>query len=170
MIKKIAALHVTEDGDYAAVWVNYDKLSDYAEVEDCCLFKAEVLPVVCAGLNARGRWIPIAWEKKAKAVSDELLDMGCNMLYDPIDESGMQLEVNNRALEERLRTRRLKVKSRLGEWKHEYKQFSREGGEVPVKGFPLMTATRHAVSQLEYAKRQATHRKSRVNYPAFNPL
>ena len=162
--RRIAGVHVQEDGTVAAVWVALDKDTDCVHLYDCAKFSREVLAVIGEGLNARGRWIPIAWEKSAKDMADKLLDRGCNMLPEPSTDTDAMAEVVSRDVWERMRTDRFKVDKRLAEWLDEYRTFYREDSQVPKTGHPLMSATRHAISQLEYARRQMKGKKT-VNYP-----
>lgn len=162
---RIAGLHVQDEGQIAAVWLAHDKTADVLHCYDCAIFKREVMAVIGEGLNARGRWIPIAWEKTAKEVADKLLDRGCSMLPEAEKETQPLIEVISRDIWERMRTGRFKVDKRLAEWLDESRQFYREDAQIPSKGFPFMSATRHAVAQLDYAKRQATKRTTHGNYP-----
>lgn len=164
--KRIAGIHMDKEGLIGAVWLAHDTSIDKIYIYDACLFRSEIPVVIAEGLNARGRWIPIAWPKKAKDLSKELLDRGCNMLYDPVEDSLELAEVHSRQIEERLRTKRLQAEKRLSEWLDEYKSFYKTDSKVPTDGHPLMSATRHAVSQLNYAKKQAQpNAKKQVNYP-----
>jgi len=156
--KRIAGISCQEDGTIGAVWIAHNKDTDSIHLYDACIFRREVLAVISEGLNCRGRWIPIAWTDKDKDMSDKLLEKGCNMLYDPYKDNQTVSEVISRDIWERMRTGRFKVDKRLSEWLEEYKTYYRDESKVP-KGFPLMSATRHAVSQLEYAKRQTPARK-----------
>lgn len=163
--RRIAAIHCQDEGEIAAVWLAHDKAADGVHLYDCAIFRREVLAVIAEGLNARGRWIPVAWEAGAKPIADKLLERGCNMLPDPLKETPAMAEVVSRDIWERMRTGRFKVEARLAEWLDEYKSFYRNETQVPLKSHPLMSATRHGVASLEWARRQ--HRKGRkpVNYP-----
>ena len=157
--KRVAGLHIQEQGQIGAVWIAHDKETDTVHLYDACVFKKDVWPVICEGINARGRWIPIAWSDKD--MSKEMLNKGCRMLYDPEPDSA---EMISREIEERMRSERFKVDKRLGEWLEEYKTYFQSGSKIP-QGFPLMTATRLAVANLKRAKRLQSRRKSKINYP-----
>lgn len=163
--RRIAGIQVMDEGDIGAVWLAHDKMSDTVHVYDCCVFRREVFAVIAEGLNCRGRWVPIAWESKAKDMADKLLSRGCRMLPEPIKDSQTVAEVSSRDILERMKTGRLKVDKRLGEWLDEYKKFYRQDAQVPMSGSPLMAATRHAVSQLPYARRQAKAGRKIGNFP-----
>ena len=159
--KRICGLHVQDNADMATVWLAYDKTTDVVHMYDACVFKAELPVVVAEGLNARGRWIPISWNNDGKEMAESLLDRGCSTLRDGVTDSDAMAEVVSRDIQERQRTGRFKVDKRLGEWLDEYKTFFRQGGKVPRDGYPLMSATRHAMESIAYAKRQSSKKKQR---------
>lgn len=163
--RRIAGMHVSKNGDIALAWVALDPVADQVHLYDCCTFKREVLVVIAEGINCRGRWVPVAYEKSGEAVAEELLDKGCRMLPEPIVETEAMAEVFSRDIWERMRTNRFKVNKRLGDWLDEYKRFFREDGDVPTEGFPLMSATRHAISQLNFARRRKKAGATHKNYP-----
>lgn len=158
--KRICGIHMQEQGEIGAVWLAHDKTTDIVHLYDACKFRNEVWPVICEGFNARGRWIPVAWAQEE--VSSELSKRGVKTLYEPIKDIP---EMVSRDIQERMRTGRFKVDKRLGEWLEEFKTFFKEDSKVPVSGFPLMTATRVAMSDLKKAKRQAAPKKRQANYP-----
>lgn len=161
--RRIAGVEVEDDGTIVAVWLGHDKVSDVVTLYDCCRFNAEVLAVISEGLNARGRWIPIAWSAADEDFSEKLLDRGCNMLYDGLKETPQMAEMSSRDIEERMRTGRFKVERRLAEWLTEFELFGKEGGKIPTSGYPLMAATRYAITQLDCAKRLQQPRKTKSN-------
>jgi hypothetical protein len=163
--RRIAGIQPQDDGTIGAAWLAHDRETDTVHVYDACLFRREVLAVVMEGLNARGRWIPIAWPKAAKTLSDQLLERGCNMLYEPVDDSQAMAETANLEVWERMRSHRLKAEQRLGEWREEFRTYQRQDGKVPLDTHPLMAATRHAAMNLDYGRRQSTARSNQRNYP-----
>ncbi len=162
--KRIAGMHVQEDGEMAIVWLAHDKLSDVVHLYDSCAFKNEVPVVIAEGLNARGRWIPIAWEKSAKNMADSFLERGCKMLPEPSNDSDQLAEVLSREIQERMRTGRFKVDKRLKDWIDEFDSFEKIEGKVPRGNSPFMSATRHAIAQLKSAKK-LQNRSTTLNYP-----
>lgn len=150
--RRIAGLYVKDDGLMAAVWIAHDGESDITHLYDCCSFGREVVAVITDGLNARGRWVPIAWEKSAKEISDELYKRGCNMLKDPVLDSDAFAEITTREILIRIRTGRFKVNDRLQDWLEELKTYNRSDSKVPRESHPLMTATRLAIAGLKNAK------------------
>lgn len=161
--RRIAGIEVEEDGKVAAIWIGHDKLSDVVTLYDACKFNAEVLAVISEGLNARGRWIPIAWNVTSKDFSDKIMERGCNVLFEGLKESPQMAEIASRDIEERMRTGRFKVDRRLAEWLSEFELFSKQGGKIPVSGYPLMAATRYAIGQLDLAKKLQSPRKLKTN-------
>lgn len=148
--KRIAGIDSQEDGTIGAVWLAHDTTSDYLHIYDSCVFKREVWAVIAEGMNARGRMIPIAWKKKDKDMSDTLKEKGCRVIFEPTKDTDE--EVLSREIWERMRTGRLTVDKRLGDWRGEFQTFRRDKNKIP-EGFPLMAATRHAIAMLRYAKR-----------------
>src|SRR5690606_21775783 len=122
---RIAGLHTTDSGEIAMTWLALDRDSDVVHLYDACVFRREVLAVVCEGINARGRWIPVAWEKNAKALADELLSRGVNMTVEPAIDDDPMSEIISRTIWERMRSSRFRVNRRLGEWLDEFKSFQR---------------------------------------------
>lgn len=165
--KRIAGIHIQDEGEIAAVWFAHEAEVDRVHLYDCCVFRREVIAVVAEGLNCRGRWIPIAWPEGSKDITDKLLERGCNMLYDASKDTEAMAEVISRDIWERMRTDRFKVEERMAEWLDEYRSFYRQDSQVPKTAHPLMSATRHAIAQLQYAKKQSTQR-SQINYPRIS--
>jgi hypothetical protein len=163
--KRIAAVHCPDEGEIAAVWLAHDGDANVVHLYDCALFKAEVLAVTAEGLNARGRWIPIAWEHGAKPIADELLKRGCRMQAEPVKETPAMAEVTSREIQALMRTGRFRVDKRLAEWLDEYRSFYRQDAQVPRTSYPLMSATRLAVADLQYARAQAPAGVNRAAYP-----
>lgn len=168
--RRVAAIHLEEDGVMGAVWLAYDKEVDVVHVYDTCVFRdqARLWPVIEDGLNARGRWIPIAWHQSAKEVADKLLDRGCNILPEPAAESQAMAEVDNTEIFGRMNTDRIKVEKRLGDWLDELDRFQKKEGKIQVEDFPLMSATRHAINNLQYAKRKMPRQLQQRNYPVLS--
>lgn len=150
---RIAGVHVENQGEMAIVWLAHDKVSDCVHLYDCAVFRREVLAVIAEGINARGRWIPLAWEKDAEEAVKKLKERGCKAIADGYKDTPAVSEVTSRDIWERMRTGRFKVDKRNAEWLDEYRNFYREDGQVPKDSFPLMSATRHAMSVLKKARR-----------------
>lgn len=158
-LKRIAGMHVCDNGDHAFVWLGHDSTVDQITVYDSCIFKSEVAIVIAEGVNARGRWIPVAWSNKVQA--DALLDRGCKMLVDGVDDSNAMAEMLSRDMWERMRSKRFKIDKRLMDWIEESKSFQKEKNKIPTDSHPLMAATRNAIAQIKSARRlqQPSRRK-----------
>ncbi|MEQ8504595.1 MAG: hypothetical protein RIB80_04665 [Rhodospirillales bacterium] len=163
--RRICGLHMTDDGDLAAVWLAHDRDVDAAHLYDCCVFRREVMAVIAEGINCRGRYMPVAWERGMKATADQLLERGVNVLPELYVEDDSMAEVMSGDVSERMRTGRFKVERRLQEWLDEFRGFSRRDGKIPRDTFPLMAATRCAVAQVKYAKPAARARRQTLNHP-----
>lgn len=146
---RIAGIHVEPDGTLAAVWLAHNRDNDEALVYDTAVFRSETLMRIGEALNNRGRWIPIGWANKD--VADALLDQyGCNMVPEGCKDDEALVEILSRHVWERLRAKRLRADRRLTDWAAEYKQLSEDEAAMG----PLMTATRYALENLEYARAQ----------------
>lgn len=162
---RIAAICAPDTGELGTVWMAYERDTDAVHLYDACMFRQEVLAVIAEGLNARGRRIPVAWEKKSKAIADELLKRGVNMTVDSCDDTDGMAEVVSRTIWERLRTGRFRVEKRLSEWFTEADGFDRADGKVPRAGFPLMTATRFALQMLDRGRSMEAPVSRKALYP-----
>lgn len=160
---RICGMHVQPNGNVGCVWMAHDKDRDLVHVFDACIFRSEVLAVIAEGLNARGRYVPVAWAHKEFSAS--LLDRGVNMLPESVEASQASAEVATQELIERMRTHRFKVERRLQVWVDEYQSFERENQQVPTDTHPLMSATRYAVQCLPYARRVRAKSAARQMFP-----
>lgn len=152
--KRIAGMHVTNDGNTAVVWFSVDSQIGDVFVYDTALFKREVPVVIADSLNARGRNIPVAWSNKA--IADQLREKGCRMLWDACDESNVVAEVTTKEIWEKIRTKRFRVDKRLGDMIQEMTSLERVDGKIPVDTYPLMAAARNAMQMIKYARRHQT--------------
>lgn len=151
--KRIAGVQLEDNGTSGAIWLARSPERDVIYVYDSCRFDAVVMAVIAEGLNARGRWIPIAWEKSGGAFSRQLLDRGCNIIPEAAEDSDSMAEVISREILERMQTGRFKIDDRLSEWWGEFDGFKRnKDGTLPRKTHPLMSATRLAMSSFVCAR------------------
>ena len=160
--KRVCGMHVEQNGNISLVWLAHDTEADVIHLYDTASFKREVLAVIAEGINARGRYIPVAWNNEKMA--EELLQRGCRMEIDKADDSDEMAEVLTRDIWERMRTDRWKVDKRLSDWLSEFRTFNREADMVPRETHPLMAATRHAMSCLQFARSPYASRKATKNY------
>lgn len=163
--RRIAGIHLQDDGTLAAVWLAQDPLADVTHLYDCAIFRIEIPVVIAEGLGARGRWIPIAWHKDAEEFSKELLNRGLNMLPEPCADSQAVAEIRSRDILQRMKTSRFRVDASAAEWLNEVRTFNREESKIPIEGYPLMAATRHAIEQLAYARPQSYGGSKKPNHP-----
>lgn len=163
--RRIAGVHLEEDGTAGAVFLAHDTVSSVVHCYDAALFRAEVPAVISEGIAARGRWIPIAWRKPDKEFAESLRSAGLNLLPEPVADNQAVAEVISREIWQRLRAGRFRVDKRVFEWLNEYRSFNREESKVPMNGFPLMSATRYAIEHLAYAKAQSHSVMKGAQYP-----
>lgn len=160
--KGIAGMHVSKTGEIAVVWLSLDQVVDDVTVVDAALFKSEVPIVIAESINARGRWIPIAWNHEEMMQS--LLDRGCRMLPEKTSDSEEMAEIVSRDIWERMRTQRMHFNKRLKNWIEEAISLERNNNKIPKDSHPLMAATRLAISELRYARRNEPVKKHKKNF------
>ena len=166
--RRIGAFHLESDGTLGAVWLAHDFASNVVYCYDAAIFRPEVPAVINEAIAARGRHIPLAWRKKDKELADRLLESGMNVLPDhSTDDPGM-IEMISREIWQKMRTSQFRVDERVGEWLKEYRMFYKDGFNVPDKGFPLMSATRHAVEKLDWAEAELSPHRTMNNFPKMN--
>jgi hypothetical protein len=100
--------------------------------------------------------IPIAWEQSAEPFASRLLDLDCAMLREELAylETPEVARRITMEIEERMREdEKFVVLASNSAWLEEHKRFGLDNdGQIPLTGFPLMSATRHAFSQLDRAR------------------
>ncbi|GAG27389.1 unnamed protein product, partial [marine sediment metagenome] len=163
--RRIGAFHLEDDGTVGAVWLAHDMQSSVVHCYDAAKFSREVAAVIAQGIGARGRHYPFAWRKQDKAFAEKLEEAGINILPDPSHDDPKMAEVISREIWQRLRSSQLRVDKRVGDWLEEYRQYFRDESNVPTKGFPLMSATRHAIEMLDYAEAERSYSQTKN----FNP-
>lgn len=163
--KRIAGMHVDDDGTVGVVWLAHDQDSNTVHVYDAAVFRVEVRAVIAEGIGARGRHYPLAYRQKDQAFADDLLDAGINVIPEACADNQAMAEVLSREIWQKLRTGQFRVERRVGDWLKEYQRYDRDESQVPTKGFPLMSATRHAIEMLPYAKPEKAPGSNKRNYP-----
>lgn len=163
--KRIAGIHVENEGEIGAVWIAHDTIADVTHLYDAAIFKREVIAVIGEGIAARGRWIPLAWHKDGEEFADKLKERGINVLHEPSADKQSVAEVLSREIWQRMRTGRFRVERSVAEWLEQYKAFYRAETKIPLEGYPLMSATRHAIEMLGYARPERMPGSQRLNYP-----
>jgi hypothetical protein len=120
--------------------------------------------------NAKGSTrlygIPIAWDTSAITFAERLRELDCAMIRE--EDAGLEDEAVARRLvmdmDERMRLKTFDVMPGNTDWLEEHKRFGFVDGQVPLKGFPLMSATRHAFAHMNRAK-TAGDKPQPIKYP-----
>lgn len=163
--KRIAGMHVDDDGSVGVVWLAHDEPNTTVHVYDAAIFRLEVRAVIAEGIGARGRHFPLAWRQKDKAFADDLQDAGINVIPEACVDNQAMAEVLSREIWQKLRTGQFRVERRVGDWLKEYRRYDRDETQVPTSGFPLMSATRHGIEMLPYAKPERVPGDKQPNHP-----
>lgn len=155
----------------AAVWLAWDRDADIVYVYDCYAQSKTLIPVHAAAINARGRWIPVAWPHDGYQVKDAMQGeqlaqqyraQGVNMLpehaqFEPAGDhdrpqSVVSVEAGIQEMSTRFQTGRLRVFSHLAEWFAEYRLYRRDKGLLVKLLDDRLCATRYALMMLRYAE------------------
>lgn len=166
--KRICGLHVDEDGTVGCVWMALDSTTSVVTLYDCAKFDREVLAVIGQGISGRGKWIPLAFRKEDEPFAKDLRDnYGVNVLPDPCEDSQAMAEVLSRTIWQKLRSSQLRVERVAAEWLEERRKFNRDNQKIPLVGYPLMAATRHAIEMISFARPQSMPGSQRKNHPGI---
>lgn len=153
---RIAGMHADVSGEIGAVWLAHDRNSDRVYLYDSALFRREVFAVIADRFKGKGgatAWIPIAWEQSAEEVVNKLKERGCRPLPEGYKDSPAMAEATSREIWERMRAETFAPASHNTHWFEEIDRFKYHDKKVPLDGFPLMSATRHAIGQIKSARR-----------------
>lgn len=168
---RLCSLHISEDGQIAAVWVAWDKDTDSMRVYDCIPSQMKVLAIHADAIKKRGKWIPTVWNLEGKEIANMLLEHDCKILPETLmkKDTDMIAESLSQDIWQRMETGRFKVADHIEDWWQEFEEFSREEMKIP-KDYPLMNATRHAIPHLRLGKSYKSHldRKYKANYPEIS--
>lgn len=149
---RICGLHVEEDGTVGVVWLGHDRTTSVIHCYDCALLKSEPLAMISSCIGSRGRKIPLAWRKQDEPFAKKLELDGIDVLPDPCHDNQSWAEVITREIWQKLRTSQFVLEENFGELRNEYELFNWNDSQVPMQGFPLMAATRHAIEKLDWAR------------------
>lgn len=128
----------------------HDKVTDRIFVYDTVLFERQVFAVIAERL---GKVIPISWENEGEEITKKLKERGCKVLLEGYRETPALAEVIAREIWGMIEGRKFLVGDHNKQWFDERERFWLSGDEqVPLEGFPLMSATRHAIINLKKAK------------------
>lgn len=158
---RICGLDFGYDHPTAAVWIAWDKDADVVHVYDCYRLREQTPVVHAAAINARGKWIPVAWphdglqHDKGSGVilASQYREQGANLLPDKAEwpEGGNGVEAGVLQMLDRMKTGRLKVSAHLNDWWEEFRLYHRKDGQIVKEGDDLMAATRYAIMMLRSA-------------------
>lgn len=170
--RRIAGVHVEEDGTVGCVWLAHDTLRSVVWCYDSAKFEREVLAVIGQSISNRGRWIPLAWRKDDKPFADKLLyEAGVSgVLPEPAEDSQAMAEALSREVWQRMRASQFVVDEPIKNWLEEAGTFYHEDSKVPREGFPLMSATRHAIQSLAFARPEHMSGSKRPNHPQIRVI
>lgn len=168
--KRIAGMHMEDDGTLGVVWMAHDEVTSVIHIYDCALFKETMTPIIVNGMTARGRYIPVAWRKQDRSMAQELLDNGgIDTLPEPCEDNASDIARSLDLLKQDLQASRLRVDRRVTQWLNEYRMLAKDGmGKMPEKGYPLISATRHALRNLDWAVAERDSFPSQANYPKLS--
>ena len=160
----IVGLHVENYGDVALVWIGVDwedskRESGRVTLCDSFVFPRETpLAVIADGIKKRGEWKPIAWRNDDEEFIELLKDHGCTRLSG-YDETQAVCEATVRQFLAQLEAGTFLVRPNNQAWENEYNNLALKDGVIPMTGYPLLGATRHALKQLRYAREWKPRRK-----------
>lgn len=166
---RICGLDFGWDHPTAAVWIAWDRDNDTVHIYDCYRVR-EATPMTHAmAVNARGKWIPVAWphdglqhdKGSGDALADQYRKHGVNMLKDrathppqkgePEGSGGNGVEAGLMDMLDRMQTGRFKVAKHLQDWWEEFRLYHREDGKIVKECDDLMSATRYGLMMLRMA-------------------
>ena len=150
---RIIGLHSDLSGKIAAVWIAHDVTTDRIFLYDAVIFQRQVFAVIAERLQGKSKDIPIAWEQSAEEIMKKLKDRGCKPLLEGYKETPALAEVIAREIWGLMESSKFQVGDHNKNWFDERERFWLNEEKVPLEGFPLMSATRHAIINLKKAKR-----------------
>jgi phage terminase large subunit-like protein len=175
---RIAGLDFGWDHPTAAVWLAWDRDADIVHVTDAYRVREETPLVHAAALNARGKWIPVAWpadglqhDKGSGApLAEQYRGHGVSMLHQhaQFPDGSTGFEAGLAEMLDRMKTGRLKVAAHLTEWWQEFRLYHRKDGRVVKEQDDLLSATRYALMMLRFARTEPKPGKGfgrRIVYP-----
>ncbi len=182
---RICGMDFGWDHPTAAVWIAWDRDNDVVHIYDAYRVR-EATPMIHAlAINARGKWIPVAWPHDGEqhdkgsgvALANQYRKLQVNMLKDKAThapdksagekegQGGNSVEAGLMMMLDRMQTGRLKVAKHLADWWEEYRLYHREDGKIVKLQDDLMSATRYGLMMLRHAKLPTTERTSTLPPP-----
>ena len=183
---RIAAIDFGWGHPTAVVWLAWDKDTDTVHLYDAYRVK-EATPVIhAASINAKGKWIPVAWphdglqhdKGSGEQLAEQYRKLGVNMLKHKVShppakgqkegEGGNSVEAGLIDMMDRMQTGRFKVAKHLHDWWEEFRLYHRKDGKLVKENDDLMSATRYALMMLRFAAVQKVAPQPKAQ--AFEPF
>jgi len=171
---RIAGLDIGWDHPTACAWLAWDKDTDTVHVYDCYRTREQTPVVHAAALNARGKWIPVAWphdglqhdKGSGEQIAQQYRDQGANLLPEKatFQDGSNGVEAGILDMLDRMKTGRFKVAAHLNDWWEEFRLFHRKDGLIVKEGDDLMAATRYAMMMLRFAAVKSEPLDKLINY------
>lgn len=149
------------DHPFGAVLIAWDRDSDSVHVLNTVRMKGDVVHHADA-MKAIAPDVPVAWPHDGAAadrgsgtpVAMLYKSKGLKMLpsHAAFPDGSISTEAGIAAMEDRMKTGRLKVARHLALWFEEFREYHREEGKIVKEGDDLMSATRIAVMALRNAR------------------
>lgn len=179
---RIAGMDIGFDHPTAAGWLAWDRDTDTVYLYDVYRLREQTPAVHSVAINARGKWIPVAWPHdglqhdkggSCEAIADQYRKLGVNMLKDKATHAPAQgeeegtggngVEAGIMELLDRMQTGRFKVFNHLEDFFQEYRLYHRKDGKI-VKVFDdILSAVRYASMMLRHAKTNIAKRIAPVS-------
>jgi hypothetical protein len=183
---RIAALDFGWDHPTAGAWLAWDRDADIVYVYDVYRLKEQTPAIHSLAINARGKWIPVAWphdglqhdKGSGEALANQYRKLGVNMLKEKASHPAQQgeeegtggngVEAGVMDILDRMQTGRFKVFDHLEDFFQEYRLYHRKDGKIVKLFDDILSAVRYAVMMLRFAK--VNTEKRRPNVAGFQPL
>jgi phage terminase large subunit-like protein len=177
---RIAGIDFGWDHPAASAWIAWDRDADIVYVYDCFRVKETTPAQQAPTLNARGKWIPLAWphdglqhdKGSGEALADQYRQVEVNMLPDRAThapgpgqkegQGGNGVEAGVMDMLQRMQTGRWRVFDHLNDWFDEFRLYHRKDGRIVKLRDDLMSASRYANMMKRFAMVEPTSTKGRI--------
>jgi phage terminase large subunit-like protein len=168
--RQICGIDFGFDHPAAAVWIAYDADRDCVWMVDAYRERHWTAPQHAARINARGRWIPVAWphdglqaeKSSGRTLCEQYRDAKVNMLYESArydDDTGGRQDVEPWVVDlvERCRTGRFRVVrgDAMRLLVDEARMWHRKNGRINAVRDDVIAALRYAMMMVRYARTEA---------------
>lgn len=162
---RIGGIDIGWDHPTAAVELAWDRDADCIYVTKTYKERQKTIAIHAGALVPWGKFLPWAWPHDAfisdkgsgDQVATQYKNYGMRMLDEHAqfpDKRGNSTEAGLMEMLDRMQTGRFKVFSHLGGWFEEFDIYHRKDGKVVKQKDDLMSATRHALMMLRFARTQ----------------